>query len=95
MEFILHDENNKKVGNRWQFPLKLGYAITVDKAQGHTLEYLVIDCHNFWKYGQMGVAIGRAIAKYGLQILNFNIFSATLKHPKKLRTVRGYNPYLG
>ena len=84
MEFILRDENNKKVGNRWQFPLKLGYAITVDKARGHTLEYLVIDCYNFWKCGPLGVAIGRAIAKYGLQILNFNIFSATLKYPKKV-----------
>ena len=85
IEFILHDENNQKVGNRWQFPLKLGYAITVDKAQGCTLEYLVIDCSNFWRCGQLGVTIGRAIAKYGLQILYFNIYSTTFKHPKKVQ----------
>ena len=65
MQFVLHDENNKVVGNRWQFPLKLGYAVTVDKAQGRTLEFLVIDCYNFWHCGQLGVAIGRATVKYG------------------------------
>ena len=81
MEFVLHDENNV-VGKRWQFPLKLGYAVTVDKAQGGTLEFLVIDCYNFWDCGQLGVAIGRAIAKYGLEIMNFNIFVATLKQPQ-------------
>ena len=32
MEFVSRDENDKVVGNRWQFPLKLGYVVTVDKA---------------------------------------------------------------
>ena len=82
MEFVICNENDKVVGNRWQFPLKLGYAVTVDKAQGRTLEFLVIDCYNFWHCGQLGVAIGRAIAKYGLEIMNFNLFAATLKHPQ-------------
>ena len=82
MEFVIRDEIDHVVGNRLQFPLKLGYAITVDKAQGRTLEHLVIDCYNFWCCVQLGVAIGRAIAKYGLQIMNFNLFAATLKHPK-------------
>ena len=82
MEFAIHDENDKVVGNRWQFPPKLGYAVIVDKAQGRTLEFLVIDCYNFRHCGQLGVAIRRAIAKYGLEIMNFNLFAATLKHPQ-------------
>ena len=61
---------------------QLGNAITVDKAQGKTLEFLVIDCYNFFCCGQLGVAIGRAIARYGLEIMNFNLFAATLKHPQ-------------
>ena len=30
--FIIRDEHNKIAANREQFPLKLGYAMTVDKA---------------------------------------------------------------
>ena len=63
--FILHkctlsvcDINGEKIAERKQFPIKLGYATTVDKAQGRTILSLIIDCYNFWKPAQLGVAIG-------------------------------------
>ena len=62
--------------------IKLGYSITVDKAQGRTLDAVVVDCYNFWRCGQLGVAIGRATQRETLQVQNFNTFAATLQHPK-------------
>ena len=67
--------------SRYQFPLKLGYATTVDKAQGCTIASLVVDCYNLWKFAQMSVGIGRAVCIDGLEIQNFNLNAATLKHP--------------
>ena len=80
--FHIYDEHNNLVGSRIQLPIKLGYSITVDKAQGRTLDAVVIDCYNFWHCGQLGVAIGRATQKETLQVQNFNTFAATLQHPK-------------
>ena len=78
--FLERDDNDVVKGVRKQFPLKLGYAITVDKSQGRSLKKLVVDCHNFWRPGQLGVAIGRAISKEGLQRLNYNPITASLSH---------------
>ena len=69
------------VVKRLQFPIKLGYATTIDKAQGRTIASLVVDCYKLWKSAQMGVAMGRAICSKGLEIQNFNLVVATLKHP--------------
>ena len=62
--------------------MKLGYATTVDKAQGRTITSLVVDCYNFWKPGQIGVAVGRCTNKDGLQIANYNVIASELKHPQ-------------
>ena len=53
----------------------------VDKAQGRTIPSLAVDAYNFWKPAQLGVAIGRATNKKVLQVQNFNMFAAELKHP--------------
>ena len=79
--FIIRDEQNKVVANRQQFPLRLGYAMTVDKAQGCTLD-AVVDCYNFWRCGQLGVVVGRTKNKAGLEIQNFNTFASTIPNPK-------------
>ena len=73
--------NGHIIASRTQFPIKLGYATTVDKAQGRTISSLVVDAYNFWKPAQLGVAVGRATTKDSLQVQNFNMMSAELKHP--------------
>ena len=83
--FCIRDENNKVAANREQFPLKLGYAMTVDKAQGRTLDAVVVDCYNFWRCGQLGVVVGRSQNKASLQIQNFNNFASTLQHPQVVK----------
>ena len=62
-----------------QFPIKLDYSTTVDKAQGRTISSLIVDCYNFWKPAQMGVAVRRSTCKDGLQIQNYNSVSYTNK----------------
>ena len=82
--FIQRNENNVMQGVRKQFPLKLGYAVTVDKSQGRSLKKVVVDCYNFWRPGQFEVAVGRAISKEGLQILNYNPTAASLSHGERV-----------
>ena len=82
--FIERNASNKIVALRKQFPLKLGYAVTVDKAQGRSIPYLVCDVYNFWKPGQFGVAVGRAITKDGLQIVNYNRSATEMPHSSKV-----------
>lgn len=78
--FPLRDAANKVVAVRKQFPVRLGYALTVDKAQGRSIEELVIDA--YWRPGQFGVAMGRAMRTQGLQVQNFNSAACALKHPQ-------------
>ena len=80
--FTVRDINGKIIASRNQFPVKCGYATTVDKAQGRTIEQLVVDCYNLWKPAQMAVAIGRAKCTAGLEIQNYNDIAARLKHPQ-------------
>jgi len=49
-------------------PLSLAYALTVHKAQGLTLESVIVDCRNIRQPGQLGVAVGRAKTREGLQL---------------------------
>ena len=56
--FTVCEMDGSIAASRCQFPLRLGYATTVDKAQGRTIASLVVDCYNLWKFAQMGVGIG-------------------------------------
>ena len=83
--FVLRDQHNSVVAVRKQLPLKLGYAVTVDKSQGRTLDAVVVDSTNFWRPGQFGVAIGRATSKDALQIETYNKQATFLQHPQIVR----------
>ena len=80
--FIQRNDQNEVKAVRTQFPVKLGYGITVDKSQGRTLSSVVVDCYNFWRPGQLAVAMSRATSKNFLQIMNFNNYACDLKHPE-------------
>lgn len=68
----------KDVGCRRQIPLKLAYAITIHKAQGMTLNRMVLHCKGIFQFGQLAVGLSRARSKKGLQVIGF--------HRKILRT---------
>ncbi|CAG2187273.1 PIF1 [Mytilus edulis] len=79
--FTTFDPVDKIVlAKRVQLPLKVGFAITIHKAQGMTIENLVVDCNNSIQPGQLGVAIGRAVSIQGLRVINFRK-SLCRKHP--------------
>lgn len=63
---------NKCLARRYQFPLRLAYAITIHKSQGMTIPYVEIDCKHATNPGQIGVAVGRAESSEGLRVLNYN-----------------------
>ena len=70
------------LGKRVQFPLRLAFALTVHRAQGLTLNQVVVHCDKMTTPGQLGVALGRARNTSGLQVLSFRvnlIFNNTLK----------------
>ena len=79
--FLVRDTENSTLATRKQIPLKLGYGVTVHKAQGRSIKKVVVDGLQFWKPGQFGVAVGRAVSKEGLQVVNYNRHAASLKHP--------------
>ena len=79
--FEICSEGGHVLATRSQYPLKLAFALTIHRAQGQTLPQLVVDCYRFFKAGQMGVAVGRATCKDGLQVLNYNSEAARMKHP--------------
>ena len=50
----------KEVGTYYQFPLMLGYAMTIHKSQGKTLDSVIIDISNgAFAHGQLYVALSR------------------------------------
>ena len=79
--FLHRDAYNNVIAVRKQLPIKLGYAVTVDKSQGRTLDAVVVDSTNFWRPGQLGVAIGRATAKESVQLSAYNKEAACIQHP--------------
>jgi ATP-dependent exoDNAse (exonuclease V) alpha subunit len=58
------DENDRlierEVGSYKQFPLNLGYAMTIHKAQGKTLDAVIVDIsRGAFAHGQVYVALSR------------------------------------
>ena len=79
IEYI-RDENDRlqehEVGSYKQFPLNLGYAMTIHKAQGKTLDTVVVDIsRGAFAHGQTYVALSRTRAACDMHI-------AALLNPK-------------
>lgn len=55
-----------------QYPFALGYATTIHKSQGSSIDNLIVDCKGIFEYGQFYVAISRATSSKGLFLKNFN-----------------------
>ena len=73
IEYV-RDENNRlteqEVGSFRQFPLNLGYAMTIHKAQGKTLDAVVVDIsRGAFAHGQTYVALSRTRSANDMHIM--------------------------
>jgi len=65
-------ENETHIGTRYQIPFILAYAVTIHKAQGLTLDEVVVDCSSVFEAGHVYVALSRVRALENLYILDFD-----------------------
>lgn len=72
------------VASRKQIPLKLGWAATVHKSQGMTLDTAEVDLDRAFEYGQVYVALSRVKSMDGLILKNFDP-SLIKAHPSALK----------
>lgn len=66
---ITGDVTEKETGSFIQFPLQLGYALTIHKSQGKTLDRVIIDIdRGAFAHGQLYVALSRTRKKTDMLI---------------------------
>lgn len=80
--YILYSIEEKNEKNKFEeiklfqyIPLSYGYAITVHKSQGKTLEYIEIDLGNCFAYGMGYTVLSRAKQLKNIRIINVNLNS--------------------
>lgn len=71
-QFTMLDAEGQVVASLIQFPLTLGYATTIHKSQGATLDDLWCDLGSLWEPGQAYVALSRLRSSEGLKILRWH-----------------------
>lgn len=88
----------KTVGTFSQLPLQLGYAITIHKSQGTTLDKVILSLGSshypeIFSYGQLYVALSRVTSAKNLQILgDFNTVPV-LATPEVLEFYKNITPF--
>ncbi len=67
-KFLSLDGDGNEVMQAWNFPVSLAWATTIHKAQGATLDRMIVDLHQLWEPGQAYVALSRVRSGSGLLI---------------------------
>ena len=83
--FDLYDGDGEVIASAKNFPLTLAYGSTIHKAQGTTLDRLVVDLRSLWEAGQAYVALSRVRSVEGLYLSGW-----TARSIKADPTVRNY-----
>lgn len=68
---IEDDKTDQILVSRVQLPLMLAWALSIHKSQGQTLQKVKVDLSRIFENGQAYVALSRAVAREGLQVVNF------------------------
>jgi ATP-dependent exoDNAse (exonuclease V) alpha subunit len=82
------------LASRTQIPLILAWAVTVHKAQGATLDYMLADLRGVFGDAQAYVALSRATAIENLFLRPFepSVFMASSKVMEFLESARNFRP---
>ncbi|MBI3816577.1 AAA family ATPase [Candidatus Peregrinibacteria bacterium] len=67
-KFSYLDGDGLEVLAAWNFPVTLAWATTIHKAQGASLDCMIVDLDRLWEPGQAYVALSRVRAGSGLSI---------------------------
>ena len=67
-KFSYLDGDGIEVIAAWNFPVTLAWATTIHKAQGASLDRMIVDLHALWEPGQAYVALSRVRSGSGLMI---------------------------
>jgi hypothetical protein len=70
INFTVEEQGVPWVLQRRQFPVKLAFALTINKSQGQSLDEVGVDLRRpVFTHGQLYVALSRAISVQGVKIL--------------------------
>lgn len=72
MNFGILNAEGTEVATALNFPINLAYATTIHKAQGMTLDRVLVDLRNLWEPGQAYVAMSRVKTGKGLNLLGWS-----------------------
>lgn len=75
------EENEKRILQARQIPLKVAYAISIHRSQGCSLDYAEVDLSGIFEYGQAYVALSRVKSLEGLSIVSID-YNLIVAHPK-------------
>uniref|UniRef100_A0A0D3E8D8 ATP-dependent DNA helicase n=1 Tax=Brassica oleracea var. oleracea TaxID=109376 RepID=A0A0D3E8D8_BRAOL len=81
---LLHDETKLPFTlRRRQFPIRLCYAMTINKSQGQSLKEVILYLpRHVFAHGQLYVALSRVTSKAGLKIIKSGD-----SHPRKVKNI--------
>lgn len=69
---VIRGRRSYVLAKRVQVPLLLGWATTIHKAQGQTLDSVVVDLASVRQHGQVYVALSRVREMGSMRVLNFD-----------------------